>query len=91
MHYVNPVIKDFLRTNQPEDRGSYIRLDQNENPDGLPKWIFEEAMRKITPQYFDLLSSMIIEEAEHLFVGISLPQYLNIIGFSYDSPDTLLF
>ena len=35
MYYVNPVIKDFLRTNQPEDRGSYIRLDQNENPEGV--------------------------------------------------------
>ena len=54
MYYVNPVIKDFLRTNQPEDRGTYIRLDQNENPDGLPKWIFDEAMRKITPQYLSL-------------------------------------
>ncbi len=54
MHYVNPVIKDFLRTNQPEDRGSYIRLDQNENPDGLPKWLFKKAMKKITPQYLSL-------------------------------------
>lgn len=49
MHYVDPVIKNFLRTNQPEDRGSYIRLDQNENPDGLPKWLFDEAVKKDYP------------------------------------------
>lgn len=54
MHYVDLVIKNFLRTNQPEDRGSYIRLDQNENPDGLPKWLFDEAMKKITPEYLSL-------------------------------------
>ena len=54
MYYVDPVIKTFLRTNQPEDRGTYIRLDQNENPDGLPKWIFQKAMKKITPSYLSL-------------------------------------
>lgn len=54
MHYVNPVIKDFLRTNQPEDRSGYIRLDQNENPDGLPKWLFKKAMKKITPSFLSL-------------------------------------
>lgn len=54
MYYVDPVIKNFLRTNQPEDRGSYIRLDQNENPDGLPKWIFKKAMKKISPSYLSL-------------------------------------
>lgn len=54
MHYVDPVIKNFLRTNQPEDRGSYIRLDQNENPDGVPKWLFKKAMKKITPSFLSL-------------------------------------
>ena len=54
MYYVNPIIKDFLRTNQPEDRGSYIRLDQNENPDGVPKWLFKKAIKKITPSFLSL-------------------------------------
>ena len=73
MHYVNPVIKDFLRTNQPEDRGSYIRLDQN--PDGLPKWIFEEAMRKITPQYLSLYP----EEIKFT------TKYANLLGLKYEN------
>lgn len=54
MYYVDPVIKTFLRTNQPEDRAGYIRLDQNENPDGVPKWLFRKAMKKITPSYLSL-------------------------------------
>ena len=51
MYYVNPVIKNFVRTYQSEDRYGYVRLDQNENPDGLPKWLFDEAMSRITPEY----------------------------------------
>ncbi len=54
MYYVDPVIKNFLRTNQTEDRAGYIRLDQNENPDGVPKWLFKKAMKKITPAYLSL-------------------------------------
>ena len=75
MHYVNPVIKDFLRTNQPEDRGSYIRLDQNENPDGLPKWLFDEAMKKITPQYLSLYP----EEIKFT------TKYAKLLGLEYEN------
>lgn len=54
MYYVDPIIKNLLRTNQPEGRGTYIRLDQNENPDGVPKWLFDEVMSSITPSYLSL-------------------------------------
>lgn len=54
MYYVDPTIKNFLRTNQPEGRLPYIRLDQNENPDGIPKWLFKKVMKKITPSYLSL-------------------------------------
>ena len=54
MYYVDPVIKSFLRTKQPEGRMRYIRLDQNENPDGVPKWLFDKVMKKITPEYLSL-------------------------------------
>ncbi len=73
MHYVDPIIKDFLRTNQPEDRGAYIRLDQNENPDGVPKWLFKKAMKKITPSYLSLYP----EEIKFT------TKYAKLLGFEY--------
>ncbi len=54
MYYVDPVIKDFFRTYQAENRGKYIRLDQNENPDGVPQWLFDNVMNKITPEFLSI-------------------------------------
>lgn len=54
MFYVNEKIKDLYRVAQPEGRGSYIRLDQNENPDGLPKWLFDSVMEKVTPEFLSI-------------------------------------
>lgn len=75
MYYVDPVIKSFLRTNQPEDRGSYIRLDQNENPDGVPKWLFKKAMKKITPSYLSLYPE------EIKFTN----KYAKLLGLEYEN------
>ena len=74
MYYVDPTIKDFLRTNQPEGRYSYIRLDQNENPDGIPKWLFKKAMKKITPSYLSLYPE------ELVFVD----KYAKVLGLNSD-------
>ena len=54
MYYVDPILKGFLRTHQPEGRGAYIRLDQNENPDGVPQWLFDEAMKNVTPEFLSI-------------------------------------
>ena len=51
MIYVNEHIKNTYRVPQPEGRGVYIRLDQNENSDGLPKWLFDSIMQKVTPEF----------------------------------------
>lgn len=51
MIYVEQNVRDAFRVPQPEGRGNYIRLDQNENPDGLPQWLFESVMSKITPEF----------------------------------------
>lgn len=75
MYYVDPVIKNFIRTNQPENRASYIRLDQNENPDGVPKWLFKKAMKKITPSYLSLYP----EEIEFT------TKYAHLLGLEYEN------
>ncbi len=54
MYYVDPVLKTFVRTKQPEGRGKYIRLDQNENPDGVPQWLFDSVMEKMSPEFFSI-------------------------------------
>lgn len=54
MFYVNEKIKDLYRVAQPEGRGAYIRLDQNENPDGLPRWLFDSVMEKVTPEFLSI-------------------------------------
>ena len=47
--YVDKYVKETARKNQPEGRWPYIRLDQNENPDGVPQWLFDEVMKDVTP------------------------------------------
>lgn len=54
MVYVNEYIEKLYRTNQPEGRGSYLRLDQNENPDGIPQWLFDSVIDKITPEFLSI-------------------------------------
>lgn len=68
MLYVDPTIKNFHRTYQPENRGGYIRLDQNENPDGLPEWLFNKAIQKITPEFLSIYpeEQLIIEKYARL-------------------------
>lgn len=51
MPYVNARIKNTFRVPQPEGRRAYIRLDQNENSDGVPKWLFDAVMEKVTPEF----------------------------------------
>lgn len=52
--YVDERIKNAYRVDQPEGRAKYIRLDQNENPDGLPKWLFDSVMEKVTPEFLSI-------------------------------------
>ena len=54
MFYVNEKIKNAFRVAQPEGRGAYIRLDQNENPDGVPQWLFDSVKERITPEFLSI-------------------------------------
>lgn len=74
MYYVDPIIKELYRYNQGEGRAKYIRLDQNENPDGVPQWLFDEVMKTITPSYL----SMYPEEIEFR------EKYAKLLGIDFD-------
>ncbi len=51
MNYVNKNIKDLYRVKFHDERGSVLRLDMNENPEGLPVEFVEEVKKKITPSF----------------------------------------
>ena len=54
MIYVDEQIKNTFRIPQPDGRGAFIRLDENENPDGVPRWLFDSVMQKVTPEFLGI-------------------------------------
>ena len=51
MYYVNENIRDLYRVKFHDERTDVLRLDMNENPEGLPRQFFDSVMAKITPEY----------------------------------------
>lgn len=51
MYYVNRHIKDLYRVKFHDERGNVLRLDMNENPEGLPAEFVEQVKKKITPSF----------------------------------------
>lgn len=51
MYYVNENIKDLYRVKFHDERFGVLRLDMNENPEGLPREIVDAVMSKVTPEY----------------------------------------
>jgi len=43
-------IKELKRVRPAQDRAGFLRLDMNENPEGLPQEFFSRVMKKITPE-----------------------------------------
>ncbi len=75
MFYINENIKNAYRIAQPEGRGAYIRLDQNENPDGVPKWLFDSVMDKVTPEFLAIYP----EET------IAVTKYAHLLGLQKEN------
>lgn len=50
MYYLNPKLKNLNRIFDQNERSDYLRLDLNENPEGLPKDIVQKALNTITPE-----------------------------------------
>lgn len=51
MYYVNPYIKDVVRIFPPQNRYGYLRLDMNENPEGLPQEFVDSVLKEFTPSF----------------------------------------
>ena len=48
--FVKQHIKELERVRPAQDRADFLRLDMNENPEGLPHDFFSRVMKKITPE-----------------------------------------
>ncbi len=49
--HVNESIKNCIRVFSEEGRSEYLRMDMNENPEGLPKEFVDSVLKEITPEY----------------------------------------
>lgn len=52
--YVNDNIKKLKRIKSKEDRSGYLRLDMNENPEGLPKDFVDSVLAKINSRVISM-------------------------------------
>ena len=88
MIYVDERIKNTYRVPQPEGRSKYIRLDQNENPDGIPQWLFDKAITKITPEFLSIypeetkLTTMYAEKLGLRLENVTLTDG-SVVGMDY--------
>ena len=50
-YHVNESVKTCVRVFSEEGRSEYLRMDMNENPEGLPKEFVDSVLKEITPEY----------------------------------------
>ena len=50
--YIKECIKEIERVGGRQGRLDFLRLDMNENPEGLPKEITEAIKAELTPEFF---------------------------------------
>ncbi len=51
MYYLNPKIENLYRIFDQNERKTYLRLDLNENPGGLPENFVKSVLAEVTPQF----------------------------------------
>lgn len=52
MCYVKECVKDIVRIGGRQGRAEFLRLDMNENPEGLPKGLVDKVKERLTPEFF---------------------------------------
>lgn len=50
-YHVNESVKNCVRVFSEEGRSAYLRMDMNENPEGLPKAFVDSVLKEITSEY----------------------------------------
>lgn len=70
MYYENQRVRELHRIFDQNERKSYLRLDLNENPGGLPKALIDGVLKDVTPQ-------LIAQYPETLHFSEVLARYLD--------------
>lgn len=72
MHYVNENIKNTERIFPQEGRYGFLRLDMNENPEGLPREIVDKFKESITPEFLSVYPEPTAFQKKYAkFIGVS--------------------
>lgn len=50
--YVKECVRDIVRVGGRQGRADFLRLDMNENPEGLPAELIERFKKELTPEFF---------------------------------------
>ncbi|SCW34955.1 histidinol-phosphate aminotransferase [Lachnospiraceae bacterium C10] len=73
--YVDPDIKKTYRVFPAQNRYDKIRLDMNENPEGLPEEFVESVLKEVTPQFLS-----VYPEPDRF-----LKKYADFVGVSFEN------
>lgn len=52
MCYVKECVRDIVRIGGRQGRADFLRLDMNENPEGLPEELVDQMKEELTPEFF---------------------------------------
>ena len=96
MYYVNENIRDLYRVKFHDERSGVLRLDMNENPEGLPGEIFDSVIAKVTPEYIaaypekDRLMTLLAEHngitCDHISVTAGSDEAMRLIFHCFGQP-----
>ncbi len=74
MYYVDECIKNTERKFPEQGREGYMRLDMNENPEGLPEYVVDKIREEITPEFLSRYPEQ----------GPFIEKYANFMGLNTD-------
>ena len=84
MYYLDKKIENLHRIFDQNERSSFLRLDLNENPGGLPEDFIKDVMAKVTPRlvsqypetlpFTEKLAEFLGTDISHLCLVTGLPK-----------------
>lgn len=96
MYYLNEDVKELNRIFDQNSREGYIRMDLNENPNGLPQAFINEALKDVTTEFVakypetleftETLGNLIGAEVEEICLTNGSAEAIRHIIEAYSSP-----